>query len=322
MRASHILGLVAASALAACSGSDETTDPNPTVIQPVAPTQTSMVASGNFEGAMDAVASPDGSEFFFSAYRTDESGEAAIFRVSSAGGSAEAIATGEPLEDPSGLLMSCDGTALYIADLGYASGDADPDSEIERAALYRLDLGSNALTTLGHDGIAEAAGLAFNSDCSTLYASGYTEAGQPALFTLSPAGGAATIVAQGAPLESPSGVYVDKDNIAWVMDHQPSRQLGGALFSITADGTAGVVADGLTISTPAGVSLVAGGEIAVIPSRDEDGNGQLITISTVTGERTEVPAPQIIEPAGIRTATQAQVMAVVDADGGAIHRAE
>ena len=79
---------------------------------------------------------------------------------------------------------------------------------------------------------------------------------------------------------------------------------------------------GLPGGEPAGVSLVAGGRIAVIPTRDEDGGGLLRTIDTATGDETVVEVPEMAEPAGIRTATQAPVMAVVDADGDTIYRAE
>ena len=313
----HVLGLAAACGLAACGGGG---------IDPIAPTSTTMVASGNFEEPMDAVASPDGSMFYFTAHRNDSGvdnqSSAAVFAVSSKGGSAEVLASGGALEDPSGLLMSCDGKTLYVADLSFRPGEEDPESDVTKSALFTLDVASKTLTPLAHDGIAEAAGLAFDKDCKALYVTGYTPAGTPALFTMSPDGGAATIVKEGLPLESPSGVYVDVDHVAWVMDQQPSIHLGGALYAIDSAGNASVVVDALEISEPAGVSLVAGGKIAVIPSRDLDGQSQLLTVHTETGDQTIVPATSMIEPAGIRTAIDASVMAVVDADGNAIYRAE
>ncbi len=42
-------------------------------------------------------------------------------------------------------------------------------------------------------------------------------------FILSPDGGDATIVTSGGPLTSPDGVFVDIDNIAWVMDKTNQR---------------------------------------------------------------------------------------------------
>jgi sugar lactone lactonase YvrE len=317
MRLRTILALAAALGLAAC-GDD---DPN-IQLEPEPPTQVSMVTTGGFEEPMDAVASPDGATFYFSAYDISATANplssAAIFAVPSAGGQAQVLVSGPPLEDPTGLLMSCDGATLFVADLSYRADDAEPG----KAPIYTLEIATSTLRPVQADGIGEAASLAFNKDCSTLYVTGYTTEGVPAVFTLSPAGGAVTVLKQGAPLESPSGVYVDANDVAWVMDHINSNQVGGGLWAIDPAGNTTEVIAGLRISEPAGVSLVSAGQIAVIPTRDENGMGQLITIDTETGAQTIVAAPDMLEPAGIRTATEAPVMAVVDTDGNAIYRAE
>ena len=95
------------------------------------------------------------------------------------------------------------------------------------------------------------------------------------------------------------------------------------LFAIPADGSAAteVVSD-LRMGTPGGVSLTAGGGTAVMPTRDADGNGQLTSVDIATGEKTQLAAPGMIDPAGLRTARKAGVFAVVDSEGGAIYRAE
>jgi sugar lactone lactonase YvrE len=316
--------LIASSAACGGSGGGGGTDPEIDAgeeITPVAPTNVTMVASGGFEGPMDVVASPDGKTFYFTAHDTTGAVEgessAAIFKVDAAGGTPEILAGGEPLEDPSGLVISCDGATLYVADLGTQS----EESSAEQSPIYTARTSDGALATFSATGVGEAAGLALSTDCSTIYVSGYKPDGTPAVFTVPAAGGAATVLKEGAPLQSPSGVHVDADSIAWVMDHQDTES-GGALFAITVTGETTVVASNLNISEPAGVSLVAGGRIAVIPVRDRDGASQLMTIDTVSGEETIVEVPEMIEPAGIRTATQAAVMAVVDADGDAIYRAE
>ncbi len=78
------------------------------------------------------------------------------------------------------------------------------------------------------------------------------------------------------------------------------------------DGTPQIIIGGLQLNEPAGVSLVAGGEIAVIPSNDINGLGQFVIIDTVTGAISTLQAPEIVEPTGIRSARQAPVMVVVD----------
>lgn len=316
--------LIASSAACGDSGGGGGTDPEIDAgaeIDPVAPTTVTMVTSGGFEGPMDVVSSPDGKTFYFTAHDTTGAVEgdssAAIYKVNAAGGTPEILAGGTPLEDPSGMVISCDGATLYVADLGTQSAEADA----EQSPIYTARTSGGALATFSATGVGEAAGLAMSTDCSTVYVSGYKPDGTPAVFTVPVAGGAATVLKEGSPLQSPSGIHVDADNVAWVMDHQDA-ELGGALFAITVTGEATVVASNLSISEPAGVSLVAGGRIAVIPVRDLDGASQLMTIDTVSGDETIVEVPEMIEPAGIRTATQAAVMAVVDADGDAIYRAE
>ena len=291
-------------ALAAChSSTGLPTDP---------PKQVSQVATGGFQSPTDAVASPDGGEFYFAAW--DMNGVASIFSTSSKPGSTpSAIASDEPLEVPIGLVMSCDGSTLYIADMGGESG-----------AILSLSTMGGTPTDLGATSIVRPGGLAMSHDCKTLYATGMTADLQPALFTMPVAGGAASIVWMGPPLVSPTGVHVDEKGVAWVMDHLAPGQNGdGVLFAIPSDGSAAneVVSD-LRIGTPGGVSLVAGGGTAVIPTKDHDGNSQLTSVVIATGAISHLATPDLLDPAGLRTARQAGVFALVDSEGGAIYRAE
>jgi hypothetical protein len=277
------------------------------------PTTITMVAQGGFASPTDAVSSPDGSTFFFGGF-TDPGGDPAIFRVaSSPGATATAIATGEPLGVPIGLVMSCDGATLFIADAG---GDSGP--------LFSLGTAGGAPTDMLATGASRLTGLAMGPECDRLYATGRTTDGQPALFTFGLTGGGATVVYAGAPLVSPTGVHVDEDGVAWVMDHNAFGDVGeGVLFAITPDGSsASVVVDDLQMGTPGGVSLTAGGGTAVMPTLDAAGNVQLTAVSIESGEISQLPATGMIAPAGLRTAREAGVFAVVDSDGRAIYRAE
>lgn len=326
-----VLSLLLLAALPACGddgGSTPPADGGPP--PPEVPTSVTLVVDGDeagFESPLDAVASPDGATFYFSATAsaevTEADARATIYRVPSAGGEVDILHQGAPLREPTGLLMSCDGATLYIADIGFTSGDEAPeDDDNPPATIYTLDVASGTLAPLAATGIGEAASLALAKDCDTLYVSGYTPDRVPALFSLPPAGGAATVIKSGDPLVSPSGVYVDADKVVWLMDHQPDEGLNGKLFAITQDGETTEVVTELRLSEPAGVSLVAGGVIAVIPTRDENDVTQLITVNTETSATTTIQAPEIVEPSGIRAAINAPIMALVDADGHAIYRVE
>src|SRR5437870_173662 len=100
-------------ALIGCHSSDDLpTDP---------PTQVQKVSSGGFQSPTDAVASPDGRTFYFAAWDMDK--QPTLFRVAAESGSAPAVlAAGDPLEAPLGLVLSCDGKTLYVADMGGEAG--------------------------------------------------------------------------------------------------------------------------------------------------------------------------------------------------------
>ena len=294
-----------------------------------APTTVTEVVNGedaDFESPLDAVASPDGVTFYFSAYATadmiESDSRATIYSVPSAGGEVSVLYQGAPLREPTGLLMSCDGSKLYIADIGFKPGDESELDDIAPSPLYTLDLATKALAPLAADGLAEAASLAWNNDCTRIHASGYTTDGFPAVFGLPIAGGTAEVIKMGEPLSSPSGIYVDADNLTWVVDQQPNQGTNAKLFAIKLDGTTEEIISELRVSEPAGCSLIAAGGIAILPTRDENEAGQLLAVTIATGEITTIDASALVEPAGIRTARNAPILALVDADGHAIYKVE
>ncbi|MBX3161900.1 MAG: hypothetical protein KF773_38420 [Deltaproteobacteria bacterium] len=298
----------APAALAGCSSSE---------IGP--PTKVTMVTSGGFIRPGDAVSSPDGKTFYFTAFsdQLDENDQRlpAIYKVSSEPGSiAEPLVTGAPLRSPTGLVMSCDGGTLYVADL--LAGEDDG------GAVFALPTAGGALADLGA-GIARATGLAMRADCKTLHVTGRTAERAPAVFTLPAAGGAAAVLYSGEPLLQPSGIHVDGNGVSWVMDQRAQGTKGqGVLWAIPADGSiATEVASDLRMGMPGGVSLIASGGVAVMPTRDADDQAQLTTVVIATGETSQLPVADMAAPAGIRTARDVGVMAVVDADG-AIYRAD
>ena len=299
-----VTSLAAPLALTGCSSSDDLpSDP---------PKRVEKVTSEGFTSPTDAVASLDGREFHFAAYDLEK--QPALFRIAARGGStAEKLAAGEPLESPLGLVLSCDGKTLYVADIGGDTG-----------AVLAVATSGGAITDLAVTGIVRPGGLAMGPDCATLYATGRTARGLPALFTLSTMGGAASTVWAGEPLSAPTGVHVDDAGVAWVMDHRAVGARGeGVLFAIPQDGSAAteVVSD-LRMGTFGGVSLTAGGGVAVMPTVDADGRGQLTSVEIASGTVQQLATPELVDPAGLRTARAAGVFAVVDSEGGAIYRAE
>src|SRR5262249_53829545 len=157
------------------------------------PTSVTQVSSGGFQSPTDAVASPNGRKFYFAAW--DMAQQPTLFEVDSAAGSAAtALAAGDPLEAPMGLVLSCDGATLYVADRGGEDGE-----------IIATSTASGSMSQVIASGISRPAGIAMGPDCKSLFVSGHLEDGTAALFELPIEGGDARVVYRGAPLVDPTG---------------------------------------------------------------------------------------------------------------------
>src|SRR4051812_12612295 len=84
---------------------------------------TVTAAAASLDAPLDATPDPLGKDIYFIANSAKGKG---IFKVSAAGGAVADIYVGAPLVDPRGIVMSPDGTTLYVADTqaGMNSGGA------------------------------------------------------------------------------------------------------------------------------------------------------------------------------------------------------
>lgn len=291
-------------ALIGCHATDELPSDPPTTV--------TEVASGGFQSPTDAVTSPDGRTFYFAAWDMEQ--QPALFQVAAEPGSTPVVlATGDPLEAPIGLVMSCDGSTVYIADMG------DEDGKLLRASTS-----GGGIMELGATGISRPSGLAMAPDCKSLFASGRLADGTPALFEVPIGGGEARVVFHGAPLVAPTGLHVDDKRVVWALDHQAQGPEGeGMLFAVpAAGGTASQVISNLHLGTPGGCSLTAGGGTAVVPTRDAEGNAQLTSVEIATGAVHQLALPDVADPTGVRSARHAGVFALVDSAAGKIFSAQ
>lgn len=285
-----------------------------------APSTFAVAAMGGaeFTSPTDAVSSPDGTQFYFAAFTME--GDAALFRVPAVGGAVTTLHRGAPLVYPSGLVLSCDGATLYVAD---TQADTDTTDDADgTGSVLSISVEGGTPSALGTGVIAAPNALAMGPDCQTLAVSARTADGAPAVFRARVDGSTPTVLAVGAPLVAPSGVHVDPTDVAWVMDHLAEGEDGpGVLFQIPTDGAPSIVVSGLILGTPAGVSLTAGGGNAVISGRDESGAGTLTVVNLGTGATSETMLPTgFVDPAGLRTARSAPIFALVDSEGSAIYR--
>lgn len=257
------------------------------------------VARGGFVAPTDAVASPDGATFYFLADTDD--GLPAVFEVDADGGGSATPLRTDGLTAPTGLVLSCDGATLYVAD---------------GTTLHALDVGDGADTPTVIAGPASMYGLAMDPDCASIELSGTDADGVGALFRL-PIGSSTATLRQ-ASFTTPTGLHVDDTFVAWLM---VGAGASGALLAVD-DAGATEVMSGLDLGFFGGVSLVSVGGTAVIPTLDEGGATQLTTVVIDTGDVTQIAAPDVVLPAGVRTAREAPVLVLADEGGDAIFRVE
>jgi hypothetical protein len=321
-----VIAMFAMFALAACGDddgpplSDGGINPDGGGNLPTEPPDTfASVASEGFQSPTDAVASPDGSTFYFAAF--DMEGVAAIYSVPSDGSAAPTtLYSGELLVYPSGLVLDCNGGTLFVAD-----PVADPDGSGTPGAVYSLALSPlGELLQLEIGDYQEPNALAVSNDCASLIVSGRAASGDPAVARFPIAGGDPTVLAMGGSITAPTGVYVDGAGVVWLLDHLAEGAEGeGVLFSVDTAGTVTEVGSGFRLGTPGGVSLTAGGGTAVVGGRDAMGAAVLTAISLASGDATSIALPStFIQPAGLRTARGAGVFVFVDSEGSAIYRGE
>lgn len=287
---------------------------DPDGLPDTAPTVIELLADSGFTDASAIAAAPDGSEFYFAAY--DEAGLPGIFKVDLAG-TLEALHVGAPLAYPSDITVTCEGSTLLVSDVGGASSidatqafEETPDEIL--GGIFSMSPDGGVPTAFAAEGVARAAGVIVSVDCEEVYISGYTPEGAAAVFRAPVAGGAATLIHEGAPLVAPTGIHVDTNNVAWVMDHYARSGSGaqGLLFAIDDAGNVEEVVAGLGMGRHGGVSLAPGGVTAIIPVSDEFGGSRLVTANTEDGGMENVPTAEILEPSGIAAARNAPVMGI------------
>lgn len=278
------------------------------------PTEVKKLTDEGLTNIGGVESSPDGQTFYALAFEP-ETMLPGVFEIETETGKSDALFVGDPLLYPSDIAVSCDGSRLFVSDMGLGTSSDEfgdiTDASMSLGGIHKIATDSGDRSDFEATGIARAGGIVLSTDCMTLYVTGWTDMGAPALFTVPVGGGKATIVHEGAPLRSPTGVHVDANDVAWVMDHLARGKDGeGMLFAITTDGDVSEVVSGLGMGRHGGVSLTPGGVTAVIPVKDEFDNSMLITANTETLEAQVMETPDIPHPTGVAAARNAPVMVV------------
>ncbi|MBX3222445.1 MAG: hypothetical protein KF795_18145 [Labilithrix sp.] len=309
-RVALILGAVATAVIASAACADETTESGG------APSIGPVANDPDIEMPVDATPSPDGKDVYFIANSKvpDEDGigafrQAAIYRVSAAGGAITKLFQGEPLVAPFGIAISNDGQTLYIADSGAVTSEERSDGRV-----YSMGVGGGSPTPLsGTDGLAPG-GVEVMGDA--LFITGKRD-GKPGLYKTGFAGGAVTEVAAGDMFVDPSGVAIARSGEAYVVD-SGSAVHGAAMASVVKvfpDGRTEIVMDGLSVGHPAGIALSNDDKTIYVSGFDPaQGTDVVFTIdaaSRAVGRFTD-GISEFSESAGLHRARNADVFAWAD----------
>ncbi len=248
---------------------------NGTPAAPSGPFRTPTVAtlSGSFTAPLDAAPSPDGAMIYFVA-RGGEHGPG-LFRVTATGGRAVEVSAGAPFATPRGLAVSSDGTRVIVAD---ATAGA-------RGGLYVVPVAGGAPALLaGTEGTSpQGVEVASQDGADQVYFTGVAGDGNPAVFQVALAGGAARVVAQGTMLHHPQSLAVTRAGVVFVSDHVNAETGVGAVLRIEG-GAVSALVNNVRLGDPAGVTLSPDERVLGVSSlHPTAGTCQVLLVDVATG---------------------------------------
>lgn len=262
-------------------GPEGTTKEDGPEVQPEQPPKTgsgevtgAKATASNTRAPLDASPGPDGKTIFYTAYKqanaattvprdqkdpnenTVEKHDGALFSVPAAGGTAKELAAG--FWSPTGLVVSKDGSKVYVADSG--SGSEDKPDEV--GAIYVVDAGGGTKTMVNGTKGYKPKSLDIVMEASEqLYFTGVDPStNKPGVFRVAVGGGTVTTVYTPATgkdefFQDPGGIAVTGDRTIYVAE--TIGGMGGNSSSIIQikGGTATEFVMGIKVGYPAGVAL-------------------------------------------------------------------
>jgi len=296
-------------AVSGCS-SKAAAPPQPTLGNGTIGAITASANGAAFSSPFDATPSPDGKTLYFTAINGAD--PVILTAAAQAGATPTALATGAPLVAPFGIAINSAGTQLYIAD---SDGTGNPTDD--SGALFVLPVAGGTPTALsGTTGYGpRSLSLVSNTSGDTVYFTGVDPAnGTPGLFSISAAGGTAAVVAEGGPFADPSGVAVNAQGTAFVVD-TVATQSGTADLLQVSHGAVSTLVSSLSVGYPAGIALSQDESVALVSGLDPVLRTDIVyRIVLATGQVTSVSTgiSQYQEPAGLHRAAGAEVYAWAD----------
>lgn len=212
-----------------------------------ATTFAAVTSAADLVEATDVVAT--GTDIYVVGFNAD--GDAAVVRVDPTSGAVTALFAGAPLVQPSGLALAEDGATLYVADVA-----APNAAGVTNGAVYSLPSGGGALTELAGVGTIDLPGdVAVAHGGSSVYVSGFTTAGLPAIFAVT-LSGSVSVAASGAPLVEPLALAASPDGEHLYVADAMASGAGAAILRYDLPDFHGLaIADGFSLAFPGGVAV-------------------------------------------------------------------
>lgn len=279
-------------------------------VQPVFAQGISFTVATSAQTPWDAVPSPDGTTFYFTAVGSD--GVAGVFSVPASGGDPQTVFSGSPLVTPLGIAISTDGQTLYVTDAWSAGANGN--------AVFAVNIAAASVQAIEGTRGTEPQGIevaSLNGADQIFFTGMNPNDGQPALYTI--AAGAPTILLQGAPLVAPSGVVAAQDGSIYILDRLASGNGLGSVLRIR-DGVAETIAPNVrTGAQLAGLALTMDETTLLVSSLDSQaGTAQVLAIDLATLQTSIINdvIGENTSAGGLHRAHSDNVFAWVDSGGG------
>jgi hypothetical protein len=210
-----------------------------------APSANNNAVGAGFSGALAVAISNNGATAFFTGYNAAD--QAAVFSAPTTGGAATQLFAGAPLDKPTGLALSPDGTTLFIADLSAGVNEA--------GGVFSMPVAGATPTALVIGNILRPSAIAVSDDGATLFIGAAQAAdGVTGVFSAAIAGGNAVLL---TALQDPAALAVAGDQVLAVESITINNRASVVKIPVVG-GAPTVLAAGLQIDYPAGVSTLVG----------------------------------------------------------------
>ncbi len=273
------------------------------------------------QSPFDATLSPDGSKVFYLALTLDDEGAqtAGVFTVDAAGGTPSTLAMGAPLQGPSGIDVTLDGTTLLVADpAAEDDNEDDEDDVLENGALFAVPVAGGAATIVAGTETYAPTGVvvAQVGEQEYAYFTGRNPTNfEPALFRVAPSGGVPEVMAEGGVFRSPGAVAVTKEGVAFVVDNMPEQPRARVIK--VENGEATVILDDIGVGYPAGIALSKDESVFLVSGIDPvEGHDTVyrVVISSLAVTQISDPISEFAESAGLHRAHDVEAYAWADSE--------